>query len=386
MYEFSPTDEQELLMEAADQFMDSCGFDEEYFKRCYDEHRVPEEYYAALKESPFGTLGLPEQFGGVPVDQVTMMLVQERFFRRNFPFNTPVLQIKDAQEFGSEEQLRKVTEALKTKAMAFSLGISEPGAGSDSTRIASTATRRDGKVYLNGAKTFITNAAYCPYILFVTRDLDNPNPYAAMTMWFVDASAPGITMSPMQKIGNKSAPICEVYFDNVEVEESDIFGKENNGFMQLVKNFELERISIANQSLGQAEYCYLTALEYAVTREQFGKPISSFQLIQDKLAEMRVKIDNMRFQVLHAAWMKDNGKSTQVESGLAKLYNAREAFEVCDMAMQILGGLGYTEESPVGRVWLDARMNRIGGGTDEIVIKSVGKELAKAEAKRLNRR
>ena len=97
MYEFSPTDEQELLMEAADQFMDSCGFDEEYFKRCYDEHRVPEEYYAALKESPFGTLGLPEQFGGVPVDQVTMMLVQERFFRRNFPFNTPVLQIKDAQ-------------------------------------------------------------------------------------------------------------------------------------------------------------------------------------------------------------------------------------------------------------------------------------------------
>ena len=261
MYEFSPTDEQELLMEAADQFMDSCGFDEEYFKRCYDEHRVPEEYYAALKESPFGTLGLPEQFGGVPVDQVTMMLVQERFFRRNFPFNTPVLQIKDAQEFGSEEQLRKVTEALKTKAMAFSLGISEPGAGSDSTCIASTATRRDGKVYLNGTKTFITNAAYCPYILFVTRDLDNPNPYAGMTMWFVDASAPGITMSPMQKIGNKSAPICEVYFDNVEVEESDIFGKENNGFMQLVKNFELERISIANQSLGQAEYCYLTALE-----------------------------------------------------------------------------------------------------------------------------
>ena len=230
-----------------------------------------------------------------------MMLVQERFFRRNFPFNTPVLQIKDAQEFGSEEQLRKVTEALKTKAMAFSLGISEPGAGSDSTCIASTATRRDGKVYLNGTKTFITNAAYCPYILFVTRDLDNPN---------------------------QSAPICEVYFDNVEVEESDIFGKENNGFMQLVKNFELERISIANQSLGQAEYCYLTALEYAVTREQFGKPISSFQLIQDKLAEMRVKIDNMRFQVLQAAWMKDNGKSTQVESGLAKLYNAREAFEV----------------------------------------------------------
>ena len=332
MYEFSPTDEQELLMEAADQFMDSCGFDEEYFKRCYDEHRVPEEYYAALKESPFGTLGLPEQFGGVPVDQVTMMLVQERFFRRNFPFNTPVLQIKDAQEFGSEEQLRKVTEALKTKAMAFSLGISEPGAGSDSTCIASTATRRDGKVYLNGTKTFITNAAYCPYILFVTRDLDNPNPYAGMTMWFVDASAPGITMSPMQKIGNKSAPICEVYFDNVEVEESDIFGKENNGFMQLVK------------------------------------------------------IDNMRFQVLQAAWMKDNGKSTQVESGLAKLYNAREAFEVCDMAIQILGGLGYTEESPVGRVWLDARMNRIGGGTDEIIIKSVGKELAKAEAKRLNRR
>lgn len=386
MYDFSLTDEQELLLESADQFMDTCGFDDEYFKKCYDEHLVPEEYNAALKASPFGTLGLPEEFGGVPVDQVTMMLVQERFFSRNFPFNTPVLQIEDARAFGTPEQLEKVTEALKTKSQAFSLGISEPQAGSDDTQIMSTATRKNGKVYLNGTKTFITNAAYAPYILFVTRDLENPNPHAAMSMWFVDINTPGITLAPMNKIGNKMAPICEVYFEDVEVEESDLFGKENNGFFQLVKNFELERISLANQSLGQADFCYKTALQYAVQREQFSKPISNFQLVQDMLVQMRTSIDNMRYQVLHAAWMKDQGQSTQIESGLAKLYCAQESFKVCDMAMQVLGGLGYTEETPISRVWADSRMNRIGGGTDQIIIHSTGKAIAKQEMKRLRLR
>lgn len=384
MIDFELTDEQELLLESADQFMDTCGFDENYFKKCYEECRVPEEYLKALKESPFGALGLPEQFGGVPVDQVTMCLVKERFFSRNFPFDTPTLQIGDTLEWGNEEQLAKVTEALKNKCVAFSLGITEPQAGSDDSGILSTATRRDGKVYLNGHKCFITYGNYAPYMMFVTRDLDNPKPHAAMTMWFVDMSKPGITMEPMHKIGNKmQGAMYEVYFEDVEVEETDIFGRENNGFMQLVKNFELERISIACQSLGQAEFAYNSVLPYAVQREQFGQPIANFQLVQDMIVKMRVAIDNMRYQVLHAAWMKDQGQSTQIESGLAKLYCAQQAFEVCDMAMQIMGGIGYTEESPISRVWADSRMNRIGGGTDQICIHSSAKAIAKAERKKL---
>ncbi|MCD8315786.1 MAG: acyl-CoA dehydrogenase family protein [Eggerthellaceae bacterium] len=386
MLDFKLSDEQELLLESADQFMNTCGFDDIYFMDCYEENRVPEEYFKALKDSPFGTLGLPEEFGGTPVDQVTMALVKERFYSRNFPFDTPVLQIEDVKTWGTKEQLEMVTEALKTHSMAFCLGITEPQAGSDDSAIMSTFTRKDGKIYLNGHKCFITNAAYAPYILFVTRDLENPKPHTAMTMWLVDMHKPGITLEPMHKIGNKMDPIADVYFDNVEVEESDMFGKENNGFIQLVKNFELERISLATQSLGQAEYCYNTSLAYAVQREQFGTVISNFELVQDLIVKMRIAVDNMRYQVLHAAWMKDQGMSTQIESGLAKLYCAQAAFEVADMAMQVMGGIGYTEDCAISRVWADARMNRIGGGTDQIVINSTGKAIGKAEHKRQGNR
>lgn len=383
MIDFSLTDEQELLLESADQFMDSCGFDEQYFADCYYNNRIPEEYNAALKESPFGLLGLPEEYGGVPVDNVTLNLVKERFASRDFPFDTPVLQIGDVHEWGTEEQIAKVTEALKTKSMAFSLGITEPQAGSDDAAITSTFTRRDGKVYLNGHKCFITNADYAPYMMFVTRDLENPKPHAAMTMWMVDMSKPGITIEVMHKIGNKMGTIADVYFEDVEVEESDMFGTENNGFFQLVKNFELERIELACMSLGKAEYAYNTALAYAVQREQFGQAISDFQLVQELIVKMRTAIDNMRYQVFHAAWMKDNGQSTQIESGLAKVYCAQQAFEVCDMAMQVMGGIGYTEDCPISRAWADSRMNRIGGGTDQICTYSTGKAIAKAERKRL---
>ncbi len=383
VFDFKMTEEQELLLESADQFMETCGFDELYFRRCTEERRVPNEYFMALKESPFGTLGMPEEFDGTPVDQVTLTLVKLRFHEKGFPFETPVLQLADAREWGTPEQLEKVVEALKTKYMAFSLGITEPQAGSDDSGILSTATRRDGKVYLNGHKSFITNADYAPYMMFVTRDLENPNPHRAMSMWFVDMSKPGITIEPLHKIGNKMGNVCEVYFEDVEVEESDLFGTENNGFMQLVKNFEYERIDLASAALGCAQLAYNTALAYAVQREQFGQPVANFQLIQDKIVKMRTALDNMHYQVLHAAWMKNHGQSTQIESGLAKTYCAQASFEVCDMAMQIMGGLGYTEDCIVSRAWLDSRLHRIGGGTDEICISSSARAIIKQERKRL---
>ncbi len=383
MIDFSLTEEQELLLESIDEFIAGCGFDEAYFRKCYEENRQPTEYHETVFESGIGRIGLPEDFGGTPCDVLTTQLVKERFFSKGFPFTSVMLQVDDLSHFGTEEQKKQAYSHLKNGKVSFALGITEPQAGSDNSAIASTATRRDGKVYLNGHKSFITGADTAPYILFVTRDLDNPSPHKAMTMWWVPADKPGITFAHMPKIGCKDhGHLCEIYFEDVEVEEKDIFGKENNGFFQLLKNFEVERLSIATGSLGMAQCCYDDAVAYANQRVQFGKTIGSTQLIQELLCEMRIKIDNMRSQIYRCAWLKDQGKSIQIESGLTKLYCAQAGFEVCDSAMQVMGGIGYTEDCRISRYWRDSRMHRIGGGTDQICIYSAGKAILKEAAKK----
>lgn len=386
MIDFSLTEEQELLLESVDEFIENCGFDEAYFRKCYEESRSPSEYHEAVFESGIGRIGLPEEFGGSPCDVLTTQLIKERFYSKGFPFKSVMLQVDDLEAFGNEEQKRQAFEHIKVGKTAFALAITEPQAGSDNTGIAATATRKDGKVYLNGHKCFITGADETPYFLFVTRDFDIPNPHEAMTMWWVPADKPGITVSPMPKIGcYLDGHMCDVYFENVEVEEKDIFGKKDGGFFQLMKNFEVERLSIATASLGMAQCAYNDAIAYANQREQFGKPIGKNQMIQEMLCHMRIKIDNMRTQIYRCAWMKDNKKSIQIESGLAKLYCAQSAFEVCDDAMQIMGGIGYTEDCRISRFWRDSRMHRIGGGTDQICIYSSGKALLKEAQKKAGR-
>ena len=169
-----------------------------------------------------------------------------------------------------------------------------------------------------------------------------------------------------------------MYLEDVVVDESDMVGNEHEGFMVVMKNFDVERLVLAADSLGMAVCAYNDALLHATQREQFGQPIGQFQMIQEMLVNMRIKIDNMRNSIYRTAWEKDNGESLRVSSPLTKLYCAQAAFEVCDDAMQIIGGLGYTEESRVSRLWRDARMHRIGGGTDQIMVYILGRQLLKS--------
>ena len=180
---------------------------------------------------------------------------------------------------------------------------------------------------------------------------------------------------------DRTRSMCEVYLDNVVVEESDMVGEEGKGFMTVMKNFEVERLVIAADSLGIASCCYNDALNYAAQRIQFGKPIGSYQQIQEKLCNMRIKIENMRNYLYKTAWKKDNGMPINVDAALCKLYCAQAGFEVADDAMQILGGIGYTEDHRVARLWRDARMHRIGGGTDQIMVHIAGRALIKEVSK-----
>ena len=376
--DFKFNEDQELLLESLDEFLDGCGYDAAYFEECWNENRIPKEFYKAYVDAGFGMLGIPEAYGGTSCDLVTLVAVAERLAVRGFPGEIigSALQIDDMLTFGNDEQRKIVFDTMKeTGCAAFSLGMSEPQAGSDSNALATTAEHKDGKVIINGHKCFITGAEEYPYILTLAREVANPK---AVTMYFVPKDAPGVSIKPMHKIGCKTqGSMCEVYLENVEVPESALVGKPGMGFLQAMKNFEIERLCLAAMCMGMAQCAFDEAAAYANQRVQFGKPIGSTQLIQEMITHDYTKLLNMRNLVYYTASKKDAGESIRIESGLAKLYCAQEGFNVVDDCMQIMGGIGYTTDCRISRIWQDIRMHRIGAGTDQIMVHTSSREILK---------
>lgn len=381
--DFSLTEEQQLLLESLDDLL-ARECPESYIAEIDRKHEQPVAFRRAMHEAGFLTLGYPEEYGGTPVDAMTLFLVAERVAKQglNIGYGTEVLQVLDILEFGSEQQKQDVLGALSDGLVPFALGFTEPSSGSDSASMAMTAEHRDGKVVFNGTKTLITNAVDAKFILTMARNPDATDPRHAISMYLVPTDSPGITMSPIEKVVWRTADSSEIFYDNVTVDESCLVGVKGEGFAQLMKNFELERIMTATQSLGLAEAAFEDAASYAAQRVQFGKPIGSFQLIQEKLTDMAIKIENMKNFIYHSAWMVDNGKLDRIQAAMCKRYCSIAAFEVCDDAVQIHGGIGVTEGARVSRLWRDARGHRFGGGTDEIMVHVVGRQIVKAHTAR----
>jgi Acyl-CoA dehydrogenases len=378
--DFRITEEQEILLESIKELVER-NVPESYIKEC-DERCLPlTKLQEALIESGFIMIGIPEEYGGTPVDVTTLVLIGELLSSMGVGHSmlSNALQVDDALSFCSPEQQQVIMHYLLTTGInAFCLGITEPQAGSDNSAIATTAIRReDGKVVINGHKCFITNADRAPYMMCVARTENPPDDKHKFSMWLVPMDSSGIKIRHMHKVGIRMSTLCEVYLEDVVVDETALMGKDGYGFIQLMKNFEVERLIIAASSLGMAEGAYNDAVAYANQRVQFGKSIGSFQLIQEKIVRMAIKIENMKNIVYKTAWEKDNNIDISISSALAKLYCSEAAFEVCDEAMQLFGGIGYTSEHRVSRFWRDSRMHRIGGGTNEIMVHVAGRAILK---------
>lgn len=378
--DFRFTEEQELLVESLREFM-SREVNEEDIKTFYQEGAVSEKFSKEFIEAGFGFLGIPEEYGGTPADVTTLMLVGEEITRQSaavFPFMSNILNMFDMVEFGRPDQITAMMEIYRqTGKPAFSLAISEPQAGSDNSAMTTVATHKNGKVYLNGAKTWVTHGNVAPWTLVVCKEespeLTNKN----MSMYLFPADTPGVKFSQLHKIGQTSTTFCEMYLDNVEIDESALLGEKDKGFLQLMKNFEVERLLIASQSLGLAKAAMDDAAAYASERMQFGKPIGNQQMIQQMLTDMEIKIRNMHNLLYEATWRHDNGLPIKLESALVKRYCGMTATDVCSDAIQIFGGLGYTTETRVSRAWQDARGWQIAGGTDQIMVHIAGREVLK---------
>jgi len=379
--DFRLTEEQELLLESVREIM-ARDCTEEYMKECNENGTYPQRFVDAFTEAGLGMLGVPEEYGGTPVDTLTLMLVGEEICKNGGPHFVfgQALSIADMLEFGNEEQKAQTMEEVMNGRVGFVLGFTEPQAGSDSSAIATTFKRKNGKVYLNGHKTFMSNGMRAKYMLCLARNADEAEDVTkknALSMWWMPMNSPGVKVEPIKKIGWHMLDTCEIYIEDVELEEKDLVGVEGNGFMQAMINFEVERLIIAANILGWAECAFDDAARYANQRVQFGRPIGANQLIQEKLTYMKIKIENMKNLLYKASWKVDNKLPVQIDSALVKLYCAQAGMEVVDDAMQIMGGIGYTKDCRISRLWLDSRVHRIGGGTDEVMIHVAGRAILK---------
>ena len=383
--DFNLTDEQQLMIESVKEYCERY-FSEDQVKEYYQKHEIPVEATKAWVDAGFGLLGIPEEYGGIPADKLTIGLVLEAAYyysAATVPFINNSVAMFDIVEFGNPEQIKMAVETyMETGRPPFSLAISEPEAGSDNMNMSTvTAKQADGSYLLKGTKTFVTQGDAFPYVLVLAKDEDPSRENKAVSMWLVPKDAPGISLSPLHKIGQQILSFCEMYLDDVVVTEDMRVGKPGAGFVNLMHGLEMERCFVAAWSLGLAQAAMDDAAAYASQRVTFGNPIGSYQLVQKRLVDMETKLQATRIYMYKTLWEMDNGVSVRTSSALLKLFAVRSCFEVADDAMQIMGGVGYTAEVRISRLWQDCRGNRFGGGADDIMVYVAGRQLVKEYAR-----
>jgi alkylation response protein AidB-like acyl-CoA dehydrogenase len=276
-------------------------------------------------------------------------------------------------KFGSEYLKQTYLVPSLKGEMISSLGITEPGAGSDVAGIRTRAVRDGDEYVINGSKTFITNGARADYIVLVTRT-DHDAGYDGFSLFVVPKDTPGFHVSrKLEKLGMHSSDTAELTFDDVRVPVENLVGEEGKGFYHIMWELQGERLIGAAGCVAGAQRVFDKTLSYAQERNAFGRPIGRFQAIRHKFAEMATKIEAARQMVYTTAWRVQNGEYPVREISMAKLYASRIGFEVCDECVQIHGGYGYMKEYGVERAWRDMRLNRIGAGTDEIMLEVIGR-------------
>lgn len=339
----------------------------------------PVDLFPKLGE--MGLLGIvfPEEYGGVGLDKITDCIFSEEMGRVNAGIAMCVnahtsLSMFPIYKFGNDEQKERYLPSGIAGEKIGSLGLTEPFAGSDARSIRSTAVKKGDKYILNGTKTWITNGTICDYAI-VAAYTDKTKKGHGISIFIVDKDTPGFTVSEkMHKLGHRSADTSELIFENCEVPEENMLVGEG-GFQGAMETLLGARITHAAKSVGIAQAALDYALQYSKEREAFGRPISKFQAIGFKLADMAVKVETARLMVYKAAWLYSNGKKCVKEASMAKLYAAEVVQEVATEGVQVLGGYGYSVEYLAERYYRDAKLASLTEGTSEIQRIVISREL-----------
>ncbi len=333
------------------------------------EHRFPYEIVAELAELGLMGIPVPEEYGGAGGDTLSYAIAIEELTRIDSSVAITVaahtsLGTMPFLLFGSEQQKQEWLPDLASGRKLAAFGLTEPGAGSDAGATRTRAELRDGDWVVNGSKTFITNAGTdltaCVTITARTGEDEISN-------LVVPNGTPGYEISaPMRKLGWRASDTRELSFQDCRVPEGNLLGPRGAGFKQFLEILDGGRVSVAAMGLGLAQGAYDLATAHARNREQFGRPIASFQAVQFALADMATEIEAGRGLVYKACWLKDQGREFAKEAAIAKLYTGELSKRVADKALQIHGGYGFMDEYPISRLYRDQKVLEIGEGTNEV--------------------
>jgi len=386
--DFQLTDEQRMIKETVYKWsVNELGPIQE---KVDDEDWLPPDFFK--KCADIGILGITmdEKYGGLGGDVLMQALAIEEMSRIS-----PAL----AMTYGAHSNLcgnnihKNADEALKEKYLppmiagekVGALGLTEPNAGSDAMSLRTRAVKKGDKYLLNGSKIFITNGPVAD-ILLVYAKTEPDLGAKGISAFIVEKDFPGFSVSrKLKKCGMRGSPTGELLFEDCEVPAENLVGQENLGVNVMTSGLDIERIVLAAGSVGMAQQALDYSVKYAVEREQFGKSIASFQMIQQKLADMYARTEAARLLVYRAAETAQNsprgGKGTELtkQAAAAILFAAESATWVCDQGIQIHGGYGYCLEFPVQKLWRDAKLYEIGAGTSEVRRMIIARELTREE-------
>jgi alkylation response protein AidB-like acyl-CoA dehydrogenase len=337
------------------------------------------------KAAQLGLTGIlvPEAYGGAGLDHLAFAIFVEEVAR----YSASAAGILDVHGsvgtepivlFGNEEQKRRWLPDLASGKKLAAFALTEPEAGSDAAHLKTTATRRNGAYVLNGTKIFITNAGEA-HVYLVMATTTPGSGAEGISAFLVGSDNPGLNVGPrFKKMGLNGSTIAEVHLENCAVGENDRLGDEGQGFRIAMRALDSGRIGISAQAVGLAQGALDDAVAYARERKQFGKPIAELQTIQNKIADMTVKIRAARWMTWKAAALCDAGLPFTKEASMAKLFATDATMDITLDALQVFGGYGYLEEYPMARRVRDAKACQIYEGTNQVQRVVIARELERA--------
>jgi len=345
---------------------------------------LPREIYKKFGDMGFFGMTFPEAYGGMDSDLWYNVVFDEELARVNsggFSASIgahPLLALTHINAEGNEDQKQRyLVPGIKGEKVGC-LAITEPGGGSDVAAVR-TSAKKDGDYYIvNGAKTFITNGVLSDFLIVVVQTDSSAKGSRGLSLLIIDRDTPGVSATMLDKLGWRASDTGEIAFDDVRVPTENLLGAEGQGFFYIMQHFVSERLSMGSGGVAAASYALELTLQYMNEREAFGKKINRFQELRHRIAQMASEIEMNRIFVYELYRRYNSGDYPVKESSMCKLLGTQLADKVINDCLQMFGGYGYMESYPLARMFRDARLGQIGGGTSEIMREIISKTMIDA--------
>ncbi|MBI4611471.1 MAG: acyl-CoA/acyl-ACP dehydrogenase [Candidatus Rokubacteria bacterium] len=374
--DFAFTEQQEMIRKEVSALARSFSWD--YWLEKDRKAEYPQEFVDAFARSGWLGIIVPEEYGGSGLGVTEGSILLHEICAAGAgtsgasPIHFYVFPPMPLIKHGSEALKRKTLPKIATGEIVMSFGVTEPNAGTDTSRIQTRAEKKGDRWIINGRKVWNTNARHATKILLLARTTPREQvaskPFKGMTLFFADFDRTRITVREIEKLGRAAVDSNEIFIDNLEVPEEDVVGQVGEGFYHLLDSLNPERILTAIEAVGIGRAALERAVQYAKERIVFDRPIGKNQAIAHPLAGAWAKLEASELICWKAAWLYDHGRPCGAEANTAKLVAAEAGFEACDVALQTLGGFGYAKEFYVERLWREIRLYKIAPVSQQMVL------------------